>query len=181
MKGVVFRKYPDFVAGSFEPEMIDDIIEDANPSHGGAYTSVGTYPYTEVATPVGDLGRRTGTPVPELPTLFGDHLRRRVVVKYSELSEGQTCLSLVLDSVDSHIHGEVHELYPDAEPPVSRMARRGAHAINFDYESRRPLEALAAGTIRAAAEHFRQPVAIATSRIEGPAGVGARFSIQHAA
>lgn len=179
MKGVVFTEFLDFVAASLGPGTVDDIIEDAGLPHGGAYTSVGTYPFTEMARLVGALSHRTGTPSPELLTLFGGHLCRRFVVTFPEFFEGQTCLFTFLDSVDRHIHCEVHKLYPDAELPRFRVIRRDPRAIDLDYRSCRPLESLAEGMIRAAADHFRQPVAIATSRVEAPTGAFVRFSIQH--
>lgn len=181
MKGVVFTEFLDFVSAALGPDMADDIIEESAVPNGGAYTAVGTYPHTEMQTLVAALSRRTGTPAPEWLRLFGSHLCRRFVVKYPAFFEAQTSLFDFLDSVDGHIHVEVHKLYPDAELPVFRTCRRGADAIDLDYASCRPLESLAEGMIRAAADHYRQPVAIATSRIGEPAGSLVRFSIRHAA
>ncbi|GAB6843268.1 hypothetical protein HNR00_002194 [Methylorubrum rhodinum] len=181
MKGVVFTEFLDFVSGSLGADMADDIIDDADVASGGAYTAVGTYPHTEMQALVVALAHRTGTPAPDLLRLFGSHLCRRFVAKYPEFFEAKTSLFDFLDSVDGHIHVEVHKLYPDAELPVFRLNRRGADTIDLDYESCRPLEALAEGMIRAAADHYRQPVAIDTSRVEEEAGSFVRFSIQHAA
>ena len=181
MKGVVFTEFLDFVSGTHGANMADDIIDDAGVPNGGAYTAVGTYPHTERQALVAALSRRTGTPAPDLLGLFGRHLCRRFAVKYPEFFRAQTSLFDFLDSVDGHIHAEVHKLYPDAELPVFRLARRGADAIDLDYESCRPLEALAEGMIRAAADHYGQPVAIATSRVAESAGGFVRFSIRHAA
>lgn len=181
MKGVVFTEFLDFVSGTLGPDMADDIIDEAAVPNGGAYTAVGTYPHTEMQALVAALSHRTGTPAPEWLRLFGSHLCRRFVVKYPAFFEAQPSLFDFLDSVDAHIHVEVHKLYPDAELPVFRLNRRSAAAIDLDYESCRPLEALAEGMIHAAADHYRQPIAIAKSRIEEPAGSFVRFSIRHAA
>lgn len=181
MKGVVFTEFMDFVSSALGPDAADDVIEDSAVPNGGAYTAVGTYPHTEMQALVSALARRTGTSAPELLHRFGRHLCRRFVVTHPAFFEAQTSLFDFLDSVDSHIHVEVHKLYPDAELPVFRLSRRGADAIDLDYESCRPLESLAEGMIHAAADHYRQPVAIARSRIEEPAGSFVRFSIRHAA
>ncbi|KQO88653.1 MULTISPECIES: heme NO-binding domain-containing protein [Methylorubrum] len=181
MKGVVFTEFLDFVSGALGSDVADDIIDDADVPNGGAYTAVGTYPYTEMQALVTALSRRTGKPVPDLLTLFGRHLCRRFAVRYPEFFTVQTSLFDFLESVDAYIHREVHKLYPDAELPVFRLTRYGSDAIDLDYESCRPLEALAEGMIHGAADHFRQPVAIAKLRVEHPAGPFVRFSIKHAA
>ncbi|TFZ59481.1 hypothetical protein E4V01_08480 [Methylorubrum sp. Q1] len=181
MKGVVFTEFLDFVSGALGSELADDIIDDADVPNGGAYTAVGTYPYSEMQALVTALSRRTGSSVPDLLTLFGRHLCLRFVVRYPEFFTVQTSLFDFLESVDAYIHREVHKLYPDAELPVFRLTRHGSDAIDLDYESCRPLEALAEGMIQGAADHFRQPVAVAKLRVEDPAGPFVRFSIKHAA
>lgn len=181
MKGVVFTEFLDFVSGTLGADMADDIIDDVAPPNGGAYTAVGTYPHTEMQALVAALSRRTGTPAPALLAMFGRHLGGRFVVKFPEFFRAQPSLFDFLASVDSHIHGEVHKLYPDAELPVFRLSRRGPAGIDLDYESCRPLEALAEGMIRAAADHYGEPVAIARARVEDASGSFVRFSIQHAA
>ncbi len=181
MKGVVFTEFLDFVAAIHGRDMADDIVEDAAPPHGGAYTAVGTYPHTEMAALVGALAGRVHASAPDLLSAFGTHLCRRFVVKFPDFFRTKHCLFDFLESVDSHIHVEVHKLYPDAELPVFRVAARSAGAMDLDYESCRPLEALAEGMIRAAAEHYGEPIAITKTRIEGNAGGIVRFSIRHAA
>lgn len=120
MKGVVFTEFLDFVSGALGSDVADDIIDDADVPNGGAYTAVGTYPYTEMQALVTALSRRTGKPVPDLLTLFGRHLCRRFAVRYPEFFTVQTSLFDFLESVDAYIHREVHKLYPDAELPVFR-------------------------------------------------------------
>lgn len=181
MKGIVFTEFLDFVSGTLGSDMTDDIIDDAALPHGGAYTAVGTYPHTEMQALVSALARRTGTSAPELLGQFGRHLCGRFAVTFPAFFAAQTNLFDFLGSANGHIHGEVHKLYPDAELPVFRIRHRSEDAIDLDYESCRPLEALAEGLIRAAADHYRQPIAIAASRIEEPAGSFVRFSIRHAA
>ncbi len=43
MKGVVFTEFIEMVEDQFSADMVDDIIDDAQPPSGGAYTAVGTY------------------------------------------------------------------------------------------------------------------------------------------
>lgn len=181
MKGIVFTEFLDFVEARHGADMVEDVIDDAAPENGGAYTAVGTYPHTEMGALVGALARRTGLGAPALLTAFGHHLCRRFVVKYPEFFEAQGSLFDFLASIDGHIHVEVHKLYPDAELPRFRLTPRSDAEIDLDYWSCRALDPLAEGMILAAAEHYREPVAIATSRGQDETGAFVRFSIRHAA
>ena len=181
MKGVVFTEFLDFVGAIHGPDMVDDIIEDAAPPHGGAYTAIGTYPYTEMGALVAALAKRTSASAPDLLTAFGSHLGKRFTVKFPDFFRDQHTLFDFLASVDNHIHVEVHKLYPDAELPKFRLTRRGYDMVDMDYDSCRPLEALAEGMIRAAAEHYRQPITIERTRMEDGNGAFVRFSIRYVA
>ena len=181
MKGIVFTEFLDFVGGRYGADMVDDIIEDACLSNGGAYTSVGTYPFSDMGALVGALAGRTGAAAPDLIRAFGSRLCQRFVVKFPAFFDAETCLFDFLASVDGHIHVEVRKLYPDAELPAFRVSARSARSIDVDYASCRPLEALAEGMIAAAAEHYGETVEIARMRVPVPEGEVTRFSISHAA
>ena len=56
MKGVVFTEFLDMVADRFSPDMVEDIIDDAQLPSGGAYTAVGTYPHEEMVAMADGLG-----------------------------------------------------------------------------------------------------------------------------
>lgn len=178
MKGVVFTEFLDFVGAKLGPDMVDDIIEDAAVPNGGAYTSVGTYPHTEMGALVGALAGRTGKGAPELLSSFGNHLCKRFVLKFPQFFEAESRLFDFLASVDDHIHVEVRKLYPDAELPVFRLTPQGDGSIHFDYASCRPLEALAEGMILAAADHYGEPITLGKTRMDGPDGSFVRFSIR---
>lgn len=181
MKGVVFTELLEFVASSFGDDMVDDIIDDASLPHGGAYTAVGTYPYTEMQRLVVALAKRSDAGVGELLTLFGDHLCRRFVVKYPEFFSSQPCLFDFIESVDRHIHVEVHKLYPDAELPLFTTSGRDAESLSLDYSSCRPLAALAEGMIKGAADHYGEAVTIQRTQIDDGDTPIVRFAIRRAA
>ena len=82
MKGVVFTEFLDMVEQRFSPDMVDDIIEDANLPSGGAYTAVGTYPHDEMVALVVALSARSGAAVPDLLRAFGEYLFGRFVQGY---------------------------------------------------------------------------------------------------
>ncbi len=181
MKGIVFTEFLDFVGAKLGPDLLDDIIDDAALPNGGAYTAVGTYPYQEMGALVGALSRRTETAVPLLLTRFGNHLCKRFAEKFPEFFETHACLFDFLASVDNHVHVEVLKLYPDAELPTFRLIPRDERTIDFEYESCRPLEALAEGLIVAAADYYGEPITLERTRIDEPGRAFVRFSIRLAA
>ncbi len=178
MKGMVFTEFLDFVQGSLGADMVDDIIEDAAPPNAGAYTAVGTYPYAEMGALVAALGRRTGCPVPDLLQTFGRHLCGRFVVRFPEFFPANSEFFTFLDSVDRHIHVEVHKLYPEAELPRFEMTHGGHDTVFLDYDSCRPLEALAEGMILAASDHFGQAVEIEKLHLPTEGRTVTRFVIR---
>lgn len=177
MKGIVFTEFLDFVGGRYGADMVDDVIDNASLANDGAYTSVGTYPYSGMSALVGELANRTGVAAPELIRAFGARLCERFAAKFPAFFDAEERLFDFLASVDGHIHVEVRKLYPDAELPTFRMSSRSPGAIDLDYASCRPLEALAEGMILAAAEHYGETIEIARTRIKGPDGDVTRFSV----
>lgn len=181
MKGVVFTEFLDFVAAGHGADMMDDIIDDAALPHGGAYTAVGTYPFQEMQRLVTALCLRAHIGADDLLKAFGRHLCGRFVLKYPEFFAASQNLFDFVESVDRHIHVEVHKLYADAELPRFHTNARDAHCLSIDYASCRPLEALAEGMIREAARHYGEPVTISRSRIADASEPFTRFLIQRAA
>lgn len=181
MKGVVFTEFVDFVSATHGADMVDDIIDDADLPHGGAYTAVGTYPFQEMQRLVVALCRRTGGRADDLLEAFGVHLCNRFSISHPAFFTASANLFDFLDSVDRHIHAEVHKLYADAELPKFRTVSIDADHLLIDYASCRPLEALAEGMIQAAAAHFGERVTISRSRIADEVEPFTRFAIQRVA
>lgn len=181
MKGVVFTEFLDFVEINYGPDMVDEIIDDSHLSHDGAYTSVGTYPFIEMQRLTTALGLRAKLNLGDLLTTFGGHLCRRFIVKYPEFFHSQFTLFDFIESVDRHIHVEVHKLYADAELPKFSTHARNGDTLVIDYKSCRPLEALAEGMIRAAAHHYGEDITVQRTRVEIERENAVRFTIRIAA
>ena len=160
MKGVVFTELLEFTEETFGDIMVDDIISDSHLPHGGAYTSVGTYDFSEMRTLITMLAQRSGKPVPELLLAFGRHLSRRFAKGFPMFFEGQKSLFDFLESVEHRIHVEVHKLYPDAELPSFETHSRTTDCLQLDYRSCRPLASLAEGLILGAADYYGTRVAV---------------------
>ncbi|MBH9552330.1 heme NO-binding domain-containing protein [Inhella gelatinilytica] len=154
MKGVVFTEFLEMVEARFGADRVDDILDDAQPASGGAYTAVGTYPHGEIVALVQALAVRTETPVPALLRAFGEHLFSRFVQAYPRFFVGMTDALVFLAGIEDVIHAEVLKLYPDAELPRFHVVLHEPQRLVLDYESSRHFEDLAEGLMRGCVAHF---------------------------
>jgi hypothetical protein len=175
MKGVVFTEFLDMVEAKFSPEMVDDIVDAASLPHGGAYTAVGTYPYTEMASLVVELSKRSGIPVPNLLKDYGKHLFGRFHQGYGQFFNGiDDCFSF-LETINEVVHIEVRKLYPGAELPEFSTERPAHDHLRMVYRSPRCLGDLAEGLLIGCVSHFGGGVKV--SRKDSQAGQEVSFDL----
>jgi hypothetical protein len=160
MKGVVFTEFMDMVEQRFSADMLDDIIEDAQPPSGGAYTAVGTYPHGEMVALVSALSERSGAAVPVLLRAFGEYLFGRFVQGYPVFFKGQNDAFSFLSGIEDVIHAEVRKLYPDAELPRFDVEHHDDRKLVIVYSSGRHFEDLAEGLILGCIAHFGRPATL---------------------
>lgn len=163
MKGVVFTEFLEMVEQHFNADMVDDIIAQANPSSGGAYTSVGTYEFEELANLIGALSAISKTPANELIHAFGLHLAQSFASRFPAFFDEAKCTFDLLKKVDDHIHVEVRKLYPDAELPKFDYEQSSPETLTLFYESSRNLPDLAHGLIEGAARYYQEEITIQRS------------------
>ncbi len=178
MKGVVFTEFMSFVEDGYGIDMVDNVVEMSDLPSGGAYTSVGTYPHTEMYELVGSLTKLSGARLENILVKFGQHLSRRFARSFPNFFSERTGLFDFLSSVDGHIHVEVRKLYPDAELPSFVVNSVDERRMEFDYSSCRPLGSLAKGLIMGAAEHYGENVEIGEAAHEQADRRFVRFTIQ---
>ena len=160
MKGVVFTEFLEMVEDRFSADMADSIIDDAKLPHGGAYTSVGTYPHGEMVAMVVALSQRSGIPVPDLIRVFGQHMFGRFVQAYPAFFVGVQDAFEFLAGIEDIIHAEVLKLYPDAELPRFIVEHHDAQKLVLLYQSPRHFEDLAEGMMHGCVAHFGEPIHI---------------------
>lgn len=177
MKGVVFTEFLGFVADQFGHDKVDDIIIASGVPSGGAYTSVGTYDHREMQSLVVALADSSGLTATDLLRQFGHHLCKRFSQSHPSFFSRSPGLFEFLESVQEHIHVEVKKLYPDAELPSLNVNARSDSAMELDYQSCRPLAALAEGLILGAADYFNEPVNVAQRAVERDTGPAVRLAI----
>jgi hypothetical protein len=177
MKGLVFTELFRHVEAHHGADMVDDIIEAAQLPHGGAYTSVGSYPFQEAVSLLAALCKATCKPLPDILDGFGTHCFNRWVNYAPHYFNKQRGLFDILEGVDDFHETEVRKLYPDAELPSFLSESRSDRQLVMGYYSCKPLSALAVGVIKGAAAHVGQPVHMACEPAVGERGAYTRITI----
>lgn len=170
MKGMVFTEFLEMVEDKFGFDITDDIIEASKDklSTEGAYTSVGTYPHSEMITLVNNLSVATKIPVPKLVHVFGEHLLNQFAKHYSMFFEAVDNTFDFLKSIDNHIHVEVLKLYPDAELPRFSCFHPNdeKNKLTMIYTSERAMSDLASGLIEGAIKYYNENITYEKELIE---------------
>jgi hypothetical protein len=159
LKGLVFTTFFDFCEERFGSDMLEDVIDDACLPHGGAFTSVGTYPFGEMVALITALVKRTGTTMPQVLERFGAYCFGCWVRKFPALFDGRDLFDVLAD-IDNFHETEVRKLYPDAELPSFKVVSRTADYLQLDYHSCKPLADLAVGVIQGAGAYLNSPVSV---------------------
>jgi len=176
MKGIVFTEFLEHAENRLGPLDLERMIDGCDLESGGAYTSVGTYPCSEMVKLVSAFGAVTG----ESPTCvlhaFGRQLAESFYKAYPDYYEVPTFFDFV-ESVDNHVHAEVLKLYPDAELPRFQTVSRDVSTLVVDYTSSRNLEELARGLLEATANQFGETVKIDMAVLPGNVPRTVRFTL----
>lgn len=160
MKGIVFTEFLQMTEDQHGEHMVDEILEAAELDSGGAYTSVGTYDYTEFIILAHELAKKTG----EHPEDVIKQCGRKFFFRFSEMmpeffQEPENSFQF-LESVDNTIHVEVKKLYPESLLPSFETHRRDKQHMDLIYISQRPLADFAEGLITGCAEFYNEEVVI---------------------
>ncbi|MDD7914149.1 heme NO-binding domain-containing protein [Polaribacter sp. MSW5] len=76
MKGIVFTEFLDLVEDKFGIEMVDKIIMQSNLDSEGAYTSIGTYSFSEMLQLLQNLSSNTEISIDNLLLIYAEHFFR---------------------------------------------------------------------------------------------------------
>jgi hypothetical protein len=180
MKGIIFDEFCQLVESQFGDEVLDEIIEeniDKLPSRG-SYTVVGTYDYNELLTMVTALATKSGIDVSELVKAFGLHLSSAFSKRYPEFFESCENSFDFVKTIDSHIHVEVHKLYPDAQLPSFSYEQKSDNQMILEYRSHYDFSQLAYGLLEGAARYYGEELAITSHHQPTDNGAFVIFDIQ---
>jgi hypothetical protein len=177
MKGLVFTALLGFLEKEHGLEFADRILGEIDSDSGGAYTTVGSYPSSEMIAIVTAASRLSGRPVPDILRRFGESLFSQLVAAYPDLVGAPEDAFDLLTDLDGIIHVEVLKLYPDAELPTFETTRLDDRTLEVTYRSSRPFADLADGLIRGCCLHFGEAFEMTREPVSGDGSHATRFLV----
>ncbi len=176
MKGIVFTEFMDHLEQVYGPVIVENVVANSGVESEGAYTSVGTYPCSELIRLISAMSSLTGLEISKIIRQFGEQLavsfRRDYPQYYTEIDYFD-----FVETVENRIHVDVLKLYPDAELPKFFTVSRSKEKLVIDYHSARALEELAFGLLLGTARHFGEDVSISMEPFNKNENKFTRFEI----
>ncbi|MDG1399007.1 MAG: heme NO-binding domain-containing protein [Polaribacter sp.] len=176
MKGIVFTEFLDLVEDKFGLEMVDSIIEQSKLESEGAYTSIGTYKFSEMLQLLQNLSNNTGVTIDDLLLVYAEHFFSVLQTSYPGLLATYKDPLEMLSSIEDHIHIEVRKIYPDAELPVFIVEERTNKSLIMIYKSSRAMHHFGLGLMNKTFEYFNSSAKIILEKIKDD-GTEVRFLI----
>lgn len=156
MKGIIFTEFLELVENQFGLQVVDEIIEKAQPESRGSYTTVGNYPHAEMVNMVIALHHSTNIPIKDLLKVFGKYLFNKLATMHPQIIENISDPFDLLQNIEETIHVEVKKLYTDARPPMFETLSRNDKELVIVYQSPRKLGDVAEGLIFGCGEYYNQ-------------------------
>lgn len=166
MKGIVFTEFLELVEDTFGLETVEEIIEKSDLASKGAYTSIGTYEFSEMLALVSNLSEKTSMTIDELLHVYGLHFFSVIERDYPQILATYNNAMELLSSVESHIHVEVRKIYPDAELPRFEVAEQTGTSLTLIYYSSRSMYAFGLGLMEKAFEHYGKKATITYEKMK---------------
>lgn len=166
MKGIVFTEFLDLVEEKFGLEMVDKIISESNLESEGAYTSIGTYKFSEMLQLLQRLNANTGISIDDLLLTYAEHFFSVIEKSYKGLLDTYKDPIEMLSSIEDHIHIEVKKIYPDAELPEFIIEEKTEDSLIMIYKSNRAMHHFGLGLMNKTFEHFNSSASILLEKIK---------------
>ena len=180
MKGVVFKSFETFIETRWSSEMVDQALDLDSLSTGGAYTSVGDYPSSDMVSMAVYIAEHNQIEVSALVHDFGQYLFHVLAHAHEEIIDGFSSCVDMLAGIESVIHRDVRKLYSNAELPHFEISERtGDRHLVLVYKSARPFADLAEGLIHGAFVYYGVKAISSLTRYDlAPDGTHAQFTVQ---
>ncbi|WP_299158414.1 heme NO-binding domain-containing protein [uncultured Tenacibaculum sp.] len=166
MKGIVFTEFLELVESKFGLEMVDKIITQSKLESEGAYTSIGTYRFSEMLQLLGNLSNNTGISTDNLLLVYGEHFFNVIEESYPGLLNTYNDPIEMLASIENHIHVEVRKIYPKAELPTFIIEEKTENSLILIYKSSRSMHHFGLGLMNKTFEYFNSTATIVLERIK---------------
>jgi hypothetical protein len=156
MKGIILTSFVGWVEQTRGLVTCDQMLTKAADqlSTGGAYTTVGNYPASELRSLAEALAEIEGTSSDVVMREFGTAAFAQLGALHPEWIAQMPDLMSMLGKIESIIHVEVRKLYPESMPPLIRARQDDDGTIAVTYDSHRDLVALCQGLLQGAAAHY---------------------------
>ena len=164
MKGVIFTEFLEMIERDFGIETVDAVIADSKVD--GIYTSVGTYPDSEMNEMVVSLGKILDKDVAFLHEYFGKSLFHGLLASYPHFFSDDLSLFDFINSIHNYIHVEVKKLYYDAELPDIIVQNQSEKEIVVLYSSKRKYGKIAKGLLLSTIEYFNENAMLNEEKID---------------
>ena len=166
MKGIIFTEFLDLVEDKFGLEMVDKIIKQSELQSGGAYTTIGTYRFSEMLQLLQNLSNNTTISIDNLLLTYAEHFFSVIETSYPGLLETFNDPIEMLSSIENHIHIEVRKIYPDAELPEFIVLEKTKDSLTLIYKSSRAMHHFGLGLMNKTFEHFNATATIVLEKIK---------------
>lgn len=154
MKGTIFVELIKMAEGAFGEDAVDTILDHADLDNGGAFTTVGNYPCSELVKIVLAFSEHSGLSPDALQKMFGHWMLKHFAEQYPHFFGDKKDAFSLLESIENEIHVEVRKLYPEVELPTFDTERASSDKMLMTYESPRPLASFCEGMIEASLVYF---------------------------
>lgn len=154
MKGIVFTEFLELVERKYGLEVVDQIIEESNLESKGAYTSIGTYKFSEMLALLTNLSNLTQITINDLLYVYGLHFFDVLFKNYAEIFEMYSGPLELLSSIEKHIHVHVRKIYPEAELPRFEIKEMKENKLEMIYYSSRSMYSFALGLMEKTFQHY---------------------------
>ncbi|RYY15188.1 MAG: heme NO-binding protein [Alphaproteobacteria bacterium] len=158
MKGVVFNLLEQAVTDAHGDDVWIDLLEEAGVD--GAYTSLGSYPDSEIVALVGAAANQLDLGAADVLRWFGRAAMPMLAERYQPFFAGHVSARSFILSVNDIIHPEVRKLYSGAGCPHFHFGDDSEGRLVIGYQSPRRMCHLAHGFVEGAADRFGEQVSV---------------------
>lgn len=176
MKGIVFTDFLELVEEKFGLGMVDTIINQSELDSGGAYTSIGTYEFSEMLQLISNLSNNTSISIDDLLLAFSEHLFKALIKAHPNLVQHYKAPMELLASIENHIHVEVQKIYPDAQLPTFTITERDDSRMVMIYKSDKALYMLGKGLMQETFKLYKEHAVIDFEKLKED-GTEVKFTI----
>lgn len=156
MKGIVFNLLEEVVRREHGADTWDRLLERS--SLEGAYTSLGTYPDSELMRMVGVASEALGQSQDDVMRWFGRGALPILALRYPGFFPPESNTRSFALTLNEVIHPEVRKIYPGAQVPEFTFLPSPFDQLVMRYTSTRRLCAFAEGLLQGAAAHYHEAV-----------------------